>query len=449
MRILVLSPEYLPSTGGGIVTFYRHLLPQLAAAGHTVKVIQGSGQWATPTAERATIDGVVSEVLEAGRLAGHLERFSHIAALPGLRLHLAAAWAMWEQAGAAEEYDIVEACDWGLLFVPALIIGQRPAIVQMHGSIGQIDQHDPAAGEEAQGVLARLIETSVLQRASAIQCTSEANARFWHQQTRREVSKLLPAWRLPQPASGGEVPDSSGLVLGRVQRWKGPHVLCEAMRLLGKRAPSIDWRGRDAMYGERNRSTAAHLAETFPDVWGTRIHHRPQVDPQTAAALQRKALFNVVPSTWDVFNFTCVEAMASGRPVICSKGAGASELIEDGVTGFLFESGDAAALAAAIDRVLGLSAERQAQIGREARSFVARRLAPEQIAAERIEAYAAVISSFRPREPSTDDWVVDAVSGKDHGTNSEVAFLDHLPLKTLLRHSGNRIVKKVRGSLHG
>jgi glycosyltransferase involved in cell wall biosynthesis len=449
LRILVLSPEYLPSSGGGIVTFYRLFLPDLVAAGHSVRLIQGSGQRAERTASRNTIEGVVTEVLEVERLERHLARFSHLAALPGLRLHLAASWAMWEQAGGAEDFDVVEACDWGLSFIPPLVTGNRPTFVQMHGSIGQIDQHDPATGEEAKGVLIRMIEAAVLQRASAIQCTSDANARFWQLQTRRKISKLLPGWRSPALTLANLEAGPSGLVLGRVQRWKGPHILCEALRLLGARAPSIEWYGRDTMYGERTSSTAANLAKTYPDVWGKRIHHRPQVDPQAAAALQRTTLFNVVPSTWDVFNFTCVEAMASGRPVICSRGAGASELIEDGVTGFLFEAGDAASLAGTIDRLLCMGAQRLADIGRAAQSVVAQRLAPEQIAAERIETYTAVISSFAPQPPRADDWIVDAVSGKDNAANSEISFLNHLPLKTLLRHSGNRLVNKVRGSLHG
>ncbi len=56
----------------------------------------------------------------------------------------------------------------------------------------------------------------------------------------------------------------------------------------------------------------------------------PQQPFEQTARLQAQAAFMVVPSLWDTFNFTCVEAMWSGRPVICSRGAGASELIEDG-----------------------------------------------------------------------------------------------------------------------
>lgn len=43
----------------------------------------------------------------------------------------------------------------------------------------------------------------------------------------------------------------------------------------------------------------------------------------------------VQPSVCESFGITVLEAMAYGRPVICSDGAGASELINDGVEGFV------------------------------------------------------------------------------------------------------------------
>ncbi|MFQ5646230.1 MAG: glycosyltransferase family 4 protein, partial [bacterium] len=45
----------------------------------------------------------------------------------------------------------------------------------------------------------------------------------------------------------------------------------------------------------------------------------------------------VFPSTFDAFGMVVLEAMATGLPVIVSKAAGASELIEDGQDGILLE----------------------------------------------------------------------------------------------------------------
>ncbi len=61
----------------------------------------------------------------------------------------------------------------------------------------------------------------------------------------------------------------------------------------------------------------------------------------------------VMPSVWyETFGRTIIEAYAKGTPVIASRLGAMAELVEDGRTGVLFAPGDAAALAAAVDRLL-------------------------------------------------------------------------------------------------
>ncbi|MGC9116900.1 MAG: glycosyltransferase family 4 protein [Conexivisphaera sp.] len=52
------------------------------------------------------------------------------------------------------------------------------------------------------------------------------------------------------------------------------------------------------------------------------------------------------------FGLTVCEAWSLGKPVAVSRGAGASELVIDGVNGFLFQPGDPASLASALNRAL-------------------------------------------------------------------------------------------------
>lgn len=431
----------MPFSGGGILTFYRLLLPLLARNGHSIRVVLGSGVFAQELTQAEVIEGVQIEALEVDRFRRHFARFEHLAAMPGLRRHLAGAWALWEQALEGGDADIIEACDWGLLFVPPVIGSSRPVITQMHGSIGQIHAHDPIAGEDSQGLFIQMLETAVLKRSSGVQTLSQANASFWRQQTGRSVDVILPSWA-PAAAQAREEAANIGLVVGRVQRWKGPQVLCEALSLLGSQAPGIEWYGRDTDAGEKGKSYSKTLAERYPSIWGPLIQHRPPVPPETVAELQKRARFVMVPSTWDVFNFTCVEAMAAERPVICSNGAGASELIEDGVNGFVFENENAEALASALDRVLSLSKAQAAEIGKAARATVETRLDPQRIANQRLEAYARTIKEFTPSPARQGDWLVEACSASDTNS-SELAFLDHLPLRPLLGYAARRFAKKI------
>jgi len=368
------------------MTFYRALAPALREAGVDLRVIEGSAFHAGNDRDTRIVGGIAVETLERDRLSKWWDQFAAVAALPVLRRHLAAAWAMWEQANYGADIDVIEATDWGLLFVPPAIEATRPLIVQCHGSIGQIADHDPIAGEECDNLFARLIERSVLSVAGTIQTHSRANAGFWRSETGREITVIAPAWFRSDIFEPQHSTDR-GLVVGRLQRWKGPVVLCEALRRLGCSAPCVDWVGRDTAWGARDGSAAKHLAQIYPDVWQTKFVHCAPISPAEVARRQARALFNIVPSTWDVFNFTVVEAMVSGRPAVVSTGAGASELIEDGVNGYLFINESADALAGAIERVLSESRIRLAEIGREGRNTIRAALDPKTIAAQRLAAY--------------------------------------------------------------
>jgi UDP-glucose:(heptosyl)LPS alpha-1,3-glucosyltransferase len=61
----------------------------------------------------------------------------------------------------------------------------------------------------------------------------------------------------------------------------------------------------------------------------------------------------VLPTVYDPFSNACLEAMASGVPVVTSKINGVSELIEDGITGVCVEDpSDVEALKQAIEQLL-------------------------------------------------------------------------------------------------
>jgi len=221
-------------------------------------------------------------------------------------------------------------------------------------------------------------------------------------------------------------------------------VLCEALRRLGCSAPCVDWVGRDTAWGARDGSAAKHLAQIYPDVWQTKFVHCAPISPAEVARRQARALFNIVPSTWDVFNFTVVEAMVSGRPAVVSTGAGASELIEDGVNGYLFINESADALAGAIERVLSESRIRLAEIGREGRNTIRAALDPKTIAAQRLAAYRAAIGAFQARPPSPVGGWLGAVCRPSETVGNDMTFLENLPLRALAKHVAGRIVGKVR-----
>lgn len=77
--------------------------------------------------------------------------------------------------------------------------------------------------------------------------------------------------------------------------------------------------------------------------------------PEVAEQMRRCA-FLVLPSAVETFGVVLIEALASGRPVIATANGGAAEFIGPD-QGLIVPPGDAAALAAAIERMLDHSAE--------------------------------------------------------------------------------------------
>jgi len=85
----------------------------------------------------------------------------------------------------------------------------------------------------------------------------------------------------------------------------------------------------------------------------------------------------VLPSSWENFPHTVVEALAVGTPVIATAVGGVAEVVEDGVNGLLVPPGDPEAFAEAIRRFLGDEALR-ARLRAAAAPSVAR-YAPQEL----------------------------------------------------------------------
>ena len=209
--------------------------------------------------------------------------------------------------------------------------------VQLHGSDGQVDFYDPFEGAELAGLMCRILESALLGRADELQTTGPKNAESWGSLLCRPVHHIWPAWPAnSQPSAGqsGTQLNSYGVVVGRIQSWKGPDVLCRALALLGPSAPEIRWVGRDHPYRRLDQSLSVHLQNAYPEIWGKSLRPVGELSREKTSEEQAAAKFVVVPSIWDVCNQTAIEAMGAGKVVICSDGAGAAALIEHGTNGF-------------------------------------------------------------------------------------------------------------------
>ncbi len=429
MKLLFVTPEYLPDSGGGIITFYRFLLPELVRQGHEVTALVADGRHIGDTDR--TIDGVQVRYLDRVTHGRWLAQFARYAVVfPWLQEHLALAWAAWETTRKGEGWDHVEVTEWPLLFVPWVLHRHRaPCTVQLHGSHGQIalgEGHGTAFPEDE---WVRLIECALLKEAVAVQTNSLLNARVWQERLGRVVSVENPAFRLaPAPPTGRgtlRLP-LVGRVFGRFSAGKGALALAESLAALAGPALTVEWFGQDALHGAATISGA--LRERFPAVMDHTLRHHTPIPHDEVLTRMTDGAFVLIPTLSDVFTLTVAEAMAMRALVVCSKSAGASELIEDGVNGFLYDPLAPDDLARVLAQLEALSVEEAVAITEHGARTVATRLDPAASVARRVPHYARVAAS--PSPASLTAWLGEAVSGSAAGGDSR-ALLDRCGLSEL------------------
>ncbi|MFA6087623.1 glycosyltransferase family 4 protein [Mucilaginibacter sp.] len=439
MNILFILPEYYPHSGGGISTYYDQYIRALQPYCNKIKVIVGSGY--THADNAFEHNGISVEYLKPALYQKYLNKFKLYDLLPDFKRDIAAAWAMWEQARQGDGFDLIECTDFSLGFIPWVVDHAKPVITRLHGSAGQISLHEPGIPADLSASFFQQTEFLLLPKCDQLISHSEANRQFWNNSFNlNKVVKVNAVYTdvyEPLPLSQRE---SFGLVTARLQRWKGPVELCKAYRLL-KDTPPIKWIGRDTVY-EKGITTGSYLKQNFSDIWGNHIIYHPPVPRAQLLQLQQKAKFGLVPSTWDMFNFTCVEFMAAGIPAICSDGAGAADLVQHNKNGFKYAGDDIQALANCLETINNLTGQDYNRIAGAALETIKTELSPGNVMPVNLELYQTTISTFKPIPSNAYFDALYKPSDQNHPISS---ILNKQSLKKLTKYYADRIRSKLLG----
>jgi glycosyltransferase involved in cell wall biosynthesis len=154
--------------------------------------------------------------------------------------------------------------------------------------------------------------------------------------------------------------DSYALYMGRLESYKGVKTLLNAAR----HASEV----RVKIVGEGSQKDS--FVSMAKELKIENVEFTGYLSGNALNDVLHNSRYVVVPSEWyENYPYAVMEAMAAGKPVIASRIGGLPEMIEDGVTGFLFEPGNSADLAERMQKLMndgemrkwmGLAAKRKA-----------------------------------------------------------------------------------------
>jgi glycosyltransferase involved in cell wall biosynthesis len=414
MRHLIVCPEYPPAPipPGGIGTYALHIARLLAERGETVHVI-GQRWHGAPRTFEARYDGrlLIHRVGHGDRTDGAVDRDS-----AGVTSQLLASTApgelfAWQAALLAEqlverdEIDVIEAQEWqGPLYYFQLrrALGEGPArkppvIVQLHSPTEFIFLHNDWDITRPDYLPARRREDYSISAADAWLCPSaflarQAEARYGMRDGAIHV--------IPLPVGGNPVVERDAATwargsicyIGRLEPRKGVIEWVDAAVAVARDDPTVhfDFIGADLPYAA---GTSVHelVGRRIPDALTPRIRFHGEQPRSRLPEFLSRARMAVVPSRWENFPNSCVEAMCSGLPVIASRNGGMAEMIEDGRTGWLADSQDSRGLAGALRRALATDPATIAAMGCEASAAIHAMCDNTRIVDQHLELHEALV----------------------------------------------------------
>jgi glycosyltransferase involved in cell wall biosynthesis len=195
-----------------------------------------------------------------------------------------------------------------------------------------------------ESVSAALLRAGQGSRPPAIAAVSEFQASAWRRVVR--VDAVLPPYPPTAVIRWSATAGTGALFAGRLSPEKGA---AESIDIAGAAGVPIDVYGD--VYDRRYSREQIDRRRSWP---GVTVH---EAVPRTSLweAMARAAVV-IYPARWDEpFGMAAAEAQACGTPVVAFRRGGLSEVIMDGVTGFLVSADDLRAAAEAVAAAAAVS----------------------------------------------------------------------------------------------
>jgi glycosyltransferase involved in cell wall biosynthesis len=405
LSVCLISEEYPPETGwGGIGTYAYNLARGLVELGHRVHVIARG--WGEDTVEddngvRVHRVAVPEPSWRWGTYFVNLRFFE----TRGVLLWSRRVAGLIDRLCAKEPFDVIETPEYHAqgLFA-ALGRGRPPVVVKLHTPAFLCRQINGV------GVGGSAWDTAISER---LEHWLARRARLVTSPSRRLATDVAAHWRLrpsavrviPNPIDeemfcpdGPAADNRTILYVGRIERRKGVETLIDALPEILRSVPNARLRlvGKDHPSGPGGSSLSDHLRQRLRDsgVPAGAVEFAGPVDRTELPHTYRGAAVCVVPSLYENFPYTCLEAMACGSAVVASAVGGIPEIVTDLSDGLLVPPTRPDALAGAAIQILTDGGLRR-RLGSQARATVTGRFSRQVVCARTADAYRSLVS----REP--------------------------------------------------
>ena len=351
---LTIESPMSSTQGGGIAAYLRAIIPALIQAGHRVTVIANDHNVGIHYRNN---DALRLVHIRLPSLHWYLSKFPIVSKSVVLPLRQVE-WSfkfynVARKIFKKDPVDVLECSESG-----ALLLARRPIarlVIRLHGSDYIFRKHTGEALPLGSRYNRRL-ELAALRRAQAVTSPSQYQAEEVAQEMGWEKERISV---IPNPIS----PYILGEALKQETRSNKPS--SEIILYTGRLAPV---KGilplLDAAEDVRRAFPRAHFVLAGPWQMGKRpeqfglkengrddsagVKWLGHVPWNNLVEWYRAATIFIMPSYYETFGISCLEAMAFGLPVVATSAGGLPEIIEDGVNGVLVAPGDKEGLAEAI-----------------------------------------------------------------------------------------------------
>ncbi len=344
MRVCLVYDCLFPYTVGGAERWYRNLAERLVEEGHEVTYLT-LRQW--PRNARLDLDPRINVVTVGTRMALYTES-GRRRILPPLAFGLGV---LAHLLCRGRRYDVLHTCAFPYfsLLAAALV---RP-LMRFELVVDWFEVWSPSYWRDYLGGMGGRVGAFVQRACVRVPqrafCFSQLHARRLREEGQHgAITVLRGLYAGAQERVKPRAADPLVLFAGRLIPEKQPTLGVAAIALAARQIAGL--RGEFLGEGPERVALDAAIAEHGLE----QIVSAPGfADEQTVDSEMRRALCVLLPSRREGYGMVVVEAAARGTPSVVVAGVdnAATELVEEGVNGTVAESGDAAAIAAAIVRV--------------------------------------------------------------------------------------------------